>query len=141
MEQLELSNNEVTSFTNYIINYFKLSWEEQRSSILEWQRYAESMVAKEGINKHQTFLLPGSSAHQICKNALAKLLGKGCHAWSTIGKGGKERHGLSIRAETDGGNRKMPQELRDQLHDYFYILQGQGAPRATQGNSHYRAQR
>ena len=36
MEQLELSNEEVSSFASYLINYFKLSWEEQRALILEW---------------------------------------------------------------------------------------------------------
>jgi hypothetical protein len=35
MEDFDLSNQELSEFIDYLINYFKLSWEEQRSLILE----------------------------------------------------------------------------------------------------------
>lgn len=130
MADLELTEEEAETTIDYLINFFKLSYDEQRSLILEWRRYSKTFRSfnnDPSLSPHQTFLLPGSASHRVCKNAIAKLVGRGKTAWASIGKVGKEKHGLAGRK----ANNKMKPEVEDKLNEFFFRLSQLGAPRAT----------
>ena len=42
MEELNLADEEVEKVVDYLVQFFLMSWSEQRMLILEWKRYAES---------------------------------------------------------------------------------------------------
>jgi hypothetical protein len=130
MANLVLTEEETEATIDYLINFFKLRYEEQRSLILEWKRYSKTFRSfnnDEALSSHQTYLLPGSSTHRVCKNAIAKLVGKERHAWSSIGKPGKAKHGLAEQK----GNNSLSEEWEEKLNEYFFSLSKLGAPRAT----------
>jgi hypothetical protein len=116
LENLDLTEEEAEAAVTYLINYFKLSFSEQRSLVSwEWKRYANILSAEIGeqedrssYSTKQVYLLPGCSAsHRLCRNAIAKLIGKLKHAWSSIGQEGKDIHGLSTKKP----NNSLPAEL------------------------------
>jgi hypothetical protein len=43
IENLDLTEEEADGTVDYLINYFKLSFSEQRSLVLEWKRYAKNL--------------------------------------------------------------------------------------------------
>ena len=117
---------------NYLVLYCKLEYRERRLLILEWKRYAAvAKFSMEGAahrqQQHCTFLLPGSSVHRICKNAIAFIVGKGRRAWDSIGKKESVDHGLCGLAS----NNSLSTSDTDKLWQYFYGLMTQGTPRAT----------
>ena len=118
-----ITDNELKLVMGYLIIYSQLSWKEQRQLVAEWVRYANSsrFVGK------KNFLLPGISTIRVCRNAIAKIIGKSKVAWNSIGKEGKEGHGLSNRKS----NNRISDEIEAALHDYFFSLQELAAPRAT----------
>jgi hypothetical protein len=133
MENLDLTEEEADGTVDYLIKYFKLSFSEQRSLVLEWKQYAKNLslemlrgVLTSSCTK-QVFLLPGSCSHRVCHNAIAKLTGKSKFAWSSIGEEGKELHGLANKK----GNKSMSKEVDDKLNEYFFSLSSLGQPRAT----------
>ena len=135
MGELDLTEGELNSLMNYLFRYARMSWEEQRSLVLEWKRHANLLrfcdndpSARGQVNVKTVYLLPGSSTHIICKNAIARLVGKSRFAWDSIGKEGKEEHGLTKRQT---GNRSISEKTMDSLHEYFAGLNALGAPRAT----------
>ena len=100
LQELDLVDEEVDQLFEYLLQYFKLDFTDQRRLILEWKRYASSFRIDEvntKYSKHQTYLLPGSSTHRICKSALAKLIGKSRHAWTSINEDQSPVHGLSLQ--------------------------------------------
>ena len=110
-----------------------LTFGEQRQLVLEWKKYASSVrIEMDGRghreDKHTVFLLPGSTTHRVCKNALARIIGKSKHAWDSIGKPGKDVHGLSLRQV---GNRSMDIDHQVSLFDFMHNLTRLAAPRAT----------
>jgi hypothetical protein len=127
MAQLDFANQEEQeSIFNYLFQYARLSWSEQRVLVLEWKRYAAAFCSSFVGNRHRVYLLPGSSTYKICKRALAKLIGKERHAWQSIEEG-KEAHGLTKRTV----NHAQDSDTTEKLHNYFKRLQSLGAPRAT----------
>ena len=78
LQDLDFSDEEEQeAIFDYLFQYAKMSWSEQRAIIREWKRYATGFRITSGMrNNHQVYLLPGSPTHRICKNALAKLIGK-----------------------------------------------------------------
>jgi hypothetical protein len=138
LQQLDLVDREVDQLFEYLLQYFKLPFTDQRRLILEWKRYAMSFRIDEvntKYTKHQTYLLPGSSVHRICKSALAKLLvvvGKSRHAWNSITEYACPVHGLSLRKEANhAGHCALPTALQEKLNGYFQLLSQLGGPRAT----------
>lgn len=132
MEDLrnEITEEEKDRVVAYLIIYARMGYREQRSLVAEWKRYAEATRAsiagmEHRHTQHKIYLLPGSHTNRICKNAVAKIIGKKKEAWGSIGK--KISHGLSNRPS----NNAMKQEDNDFLHDYFFALNALGAPRAT----------
>jgi hypothetical protein len=121
LEALDLVDEEVDQLFEYLLQYFKLDFTDQRKLILEWKQYAASFRIDELLHttkysKHQTFLLPGSSTHRICKSALAKLVGKSRHAWTSISENKSPVHGLSLRKQSNhAGNRALPLPLQEKL--------------------------
>jgi hypothetical protein len=134
LQDLDLKDEEVDQLFDYLLKYFKMEFQEQRRLILEWKRYAASMKAlgSHDGKKHLCFLLPGSWTRRLCKSAIAKLVGKSRHAWSSISKDISPVHGLTLRlADGERPNRSLPKDLTDKLDAYFKNLQQLGAPRAT----------
>ena len=99
--QATLTDDDRNVVLAYLVQYAKLEWPRQRHLILEWKKYAEATrLLLEGLRRSeqlQVFLLPGSSTHKICKNAMATILGKSKFAMENIGKEGKDVHGLAQR--------------------------------------------
>jgi hypothetical protein len=130
MANLDLTEEEAGDTVDYLINYFKLRFTEQRAIVSEWKRYANTLSTfheEANTPTRQVFLLPGTSTHMICKSALAKLIGKSKSAWSSIGEGGKQIHGLSNRKSNTG----ISAEMEVKLNEYFFSLARLGQPRAT----------
>ena len=132
MEDLrdEITEEEKDEVVEYLIGYAKLGRQEQRSVIGEWKRHAEANVflidgTERRSAKHKVFLLPGSTTHKICKNSIAKLVGKSKDAWKSIGL--KDVHGLANRRS----NHALKTADMELLHDYFFSLNALAAPRAT----------
>ena len=122
MEDLrhEITEEEKDRVIGYLVIYARMGFREQRSLVAEWKRYAHSnKVAMGGTEhrstQHKVYLLPGSHTHKICKNAVAKIIGKKKTAWASIGK--KDGHGLFNRP----GNATMKEEDNDLLHDFFLL--------------------
>jgi hypothetical protein len=127
-----LQPDELSVVVDYLVLYSKLAFEERRSLILEWKRYASAAkFSMEGAahrtQQHLVYLLPGSSNHRICKNALANILCKGRKAWDSIGRNDSESHALAGRVS----NHRLSDNDFEKLFDYFYVIMKQGSPRAT----------
>ena len=126
MSSLDISNVEKEEVLDYLITYAKMGRDEQRALIWEWKRYSKVLdTGERGAYGGKTYLLPGTT-HVICKNAIAKIIGKKCDAWSSI-KGPEPSHGLKDWPS----NSRMKPEVEDDLHAYFLSPQSLGAPRAT----------
>ena len=122
MSNLDLTEEEAEQTVDYLINYFKLTFSEQRSLILEWKRYAKTLSEMHhgesfSYSQYQIFLLPGSSTHRLCRNAVATLVGKSRHAWTSIGLEGKEAHGLLNQKS----NNTMSEDMKEKLNEYFFF--------------------
>jgi hypothetical protein len=130
MEELRdhITEEEKDRVVAYLIIYARMAFREQRSLVAEWKRYAASsrMMGGHRTDQHKVFLLPGSHTHKICKNAIARIIGKKKVAWNSIGRK-EDSHGLADRPS----NHSTRQEDIDLLHDYFFSLNALGSPRAT----------
>ena len=76
----------------YLLNFSLKPRQDRLFVCLEWVKYA--MWLNENIQgavfstaKGKVYLIPGSTRHQICKHALARLLGMGRRAWKTVSDG------------------------------------------------------
>jgi hypothetical protein len=128
MAELDFANEEEQEAVfNYLSKYAIMPWCEKRNLVLEWKRCASAFRSSFMENRNRVYLLPGSSTYKICKNALARIIGKERHAWDSIQEG-KEEHGLAKR---EAGNRGQSSEIIEKLHEYFQRLQELGQPRAT----------
>jgi hypothetical protein len=130
MANLDLTEDEARSTVDYLINYFKLPFQQQRAIVLEWKRYANTLSTfQEQANSptRQVFLLPGTSTHMLCKSAIARLIGKSKTAWCSIGVPGKHIHGLANRKSNTG----ISGEMEVKLNEYFFSLTRLGQARAT----------
>ena len=132
MEELRdaITEEEKNEVVEYLIGYAKLGRQEQRSVIGEWKRHAEANVflidgTERRSAKHKVSLLPGSTTHKICKNSIAKLVGKSKDAWKSIGL--KDVHGLANRRS----NHALKTADMELLHDYFFSLHALAAPCET----------
>ena len=129
MAELGLSDEDKDKVIDYLVMYAKMHRDDQRSLVLEWKRFADVLTGnagKRGAYGGKVFLLPGTT-HLICKNAIAKLVGKKKTAWGSIVYGAARGHGLKNRQS----NCQLKAEVQDDLHAYFLSLQALGAPRAT----------
>jgi hypothetical protein len=131
LANLDLTEEEAEGTVDYLIRYFKLPFSAQRSLVHEWKRYAKTL-AKLGqtdrtLSPIQTYLLPGSYHHRLCKNSLAKLIGKSRFAWDSIELDRKEAHGHSSQKP----NNRIPENVVALLNEYFFSLSRLGQPRAT----------
>lgn len=129
LHDLDLTGEEEDSVIDYLIDYAKLSFDEQRARLLEWKKYARlfKYPVKATGNNHQHYLLPGSRSYTVCKNGLSRVIGKSRHAWDSVDDQGKKLHGL---AEMPSNN-SMEDAVMESLHEYFQRLRLLGAPRAT----------
>ena len=136
MANLDLTEDEAEATVDYLIDYFKRPFTEQRSLVAEWKRYAKILSDEMEMGRRaltssctkQVFLLPGSSCHRLCHNAIAKLVGKSKFAWQSIGEEGKElQHGHANKKP----NNSMSETMEDKLNEYFFSLSRLGQPRAT----------
>jgi hypothetical protein len=114
---------------------FGISKKEQQSKMFfEWTLYAAStrraLLGKPVEERKKVYILPGSTGTMICRNAMARLLGYGRHAFrmilSAVKEGKPHLHGLN-------GNRNANSKVdfNAMMKPFFESLSEYSAPRAT----------
>ena len=126
-----IDKEEKKAIVEYLMNFAKMEATQQRTILAEWMKYAGERPSKEGKESElsRNYLLPGTF-HRICKNAVARMVGRGKDAWMRIqnhlGAGSSLKHGLAGRK----GN-KACQVYEERLELFFDELLLLGEPRAT----------